>query len=69
MCTVREIREAIQENFQSQMDMEMIEIDRIFQTFPFTQEQDIFQNHWFLNRHIRQGKENREVDRRNLRNY
>ena len=37
MCTVREIREA-----QSQMDMEMIEIDRIFQTFPFTQEQDIF---------------------------
>ena len=34
MCTVREIREAIQ--------MEMIEIDRIFQTFPFTQEQDIF---------------------------
>ena len=42
MCTVREIREAIQENFQSQMDMEMIEIDRIFQTFPFTQEQDIF---------------------------
>lgn len=69
MCTVREIREAIQENCQSQMDMEMIEIDRIFQIFPFTQEQDIFQNHWFLNCHIRQGKENREADRRNLRNY
>ena len=42
MCTVREISEAIQGNFQSQMHMEMIEIDRIFQTFPFTQEQDIF---------------------------
>ena len=37
MCTVREIREAIQEDCRSQRDMESTEIDRVFQTLP-TQE-------------------------------
>ena len=32
MCTVREIREAIQEDCRSQRDMESTEIDRVFQT-------------------------------------
>ena len=36
MCTVREIREAIQR------DMESTEIDRVFQTLPFSQERDLF---------------------------
>ena len=30
MCTVREIREAIQEDCRSQRDMESTEIDRVF---------------------------------------
>ena len=34
MCTVREIREAIQEDCRSQRDMESTEIDRVFQTLP-----------------------------------
>ena len=34
MCTVREIREAIQEDCRSQRDMESTEIDRVFQTRP-----------------------------------
>ena len=33
MCTVREIREAIQEDCRSQ---------RVFQTLPFSQERDLF---------------------------
>ena len=37
MCTVREIREAIQEDCRSQRDMESTEIDRVFQTLPFSQ--------------------------------
>lgn len=40
MCTVREIREAIQEDCRSQRDMESTEIDRVFQTLPFSQERD-----------------------------
>ena len=36
MCTVREIREAIQEDCRSQRDMESTEIDRVFQTLPFS---------------------------------
>lgn len=39
MCTVREIREAIQEDCRSQRDMESTEIDRVF---PFSQERDLF---------------------------
>lgn len=42
MCTVREIREAIQEDCRSQRDMESTEIDRVFQTLPFSQESDLF---------------------------
>lgn len=42
MCTVREIQEAIQEDCRSQRDMEFTEIDRIFQTLPFFQEKDLF---------------------------
>ena len=41
MCTVREIREAIQEDCRSQRDMESTEIDRVFQTLPFSQERDL----------------------------
>ena len=44
MCTVREIREAIQEDCRSQRDMESTEIDRVFQTLPFSQERDLFDN-------------------------
>ncbi len=40
MCTVKEIREAIWEDCRSQHDMEAIDIDRIFQTFPFSQDDD-----------------------------
>lgn len=42
MCTVREIREAIKEDCRSQRDMESTEIDRVFQTLPFSQERDLF---------------------------
>ena len=42
MCTVREIREAIQEDCRSQRDMESTEIVRVFQTLPFSQERDLF---------------------------
>lgn len=42
MCTVREIREAIQEDCRSQRDMESTEIDRVFQTLPFSQKRDLF---------------------------
>lgn len=41
-ATVREIREAIQEDCRSQRDMESTEIDRVFQTLPFSQERDLF---------------------------
>ncbi len=44
MCTVKEIREAIRENCQSQHDMESGEIDRIFQKLPFSQENSLFEN-------------------------
>lgn len=37
MCTVKEIREAIREDCRSQHDMETADIDRIFQTLPFSQ--------------------------------
>ena len=42
MCTIREIQDAIQEDCRSQRDMESTEIDRIFQTLPFSQEKDLF---------------------------
>lgn len=38
MCTVKEIREAICEDCHSQHDMESVEIDRVLQTLPFSQE-------------------------------
>ena len=37
MCTVQSIKDAIRESCQSQYDMESTDIDRIFQTLPFSQ--------------------------------
>ena len=42
MCTVKEIREAIREDCHSQHDMESMEIDRILQTLPFSQDSEPF---------------------------
>ena len=42
MCTVKEIREAIREDYHSQHDMESAEIDCILQTLPFSQEPEPF---------------------------
>lgn len=42
MCTVKEIREAIREDCRSQRNMETVEIDRIFQTLPFHQIDNLF---------------------------
>ncbi|MSS37788.1 hypothetical protein [Clostridium porci] len=42
MCTVKEIREAIREDYSSQHDMESAEIDRVLQTLPFSQEPEPF---------------------------
>ena len=41
MCTVKEIREAIREDCRSQHDMESMEIDRVLQTLPFSQGDDL----------------------------
>ena len=41
MCTVKEIREAIREDCHSQHDMESAEIDRVLQTLPFSQGNDL----------------------------
>ena len=41
MCTVKEIREAIREDCHSQHGMESMEIDRVLQTLPFSQENDL----------------------------
>ena len=41
MCTVKEIREAIREDCHSQNDMESMEIDRVLQTLPFSQGDDL----------------------------
>ena len=41
MCTVKEIREAIWEDCHSQHDMESMEIDRVLQTLPFSQGNDL----------------------------
>ncbi len=43
MCTVKEIREAIREDCNSQHDMESTEIDRVLQTLPFSQGKDLLQ--------------------------
>ncbi len=37
MCTIKEIREAIREDCSSQHDMDSAEIDRVLQTLPFSQ--------------------------------
>ncbi|UEB79133.1 hypothetical protein LK436_02090 [Clostridium sp. M62/1] len=42
MCTVKEIREAIREDYSSQHDMESAEIDRVLQTLPFSQDSEPF---------------------------
>ena len=42
MCTVKEIQEAIREDCHSQHDMESMEIDRILQTLPFSQDSEPF---------------------------
>ena len=44
MCTVREIREAIQEDCRSQRDMESTEIDRVFKPYHFSG-RDLLINH------------------------
>lgn len=41
MCTVKEIREAIREDYHSQHDMESMEIDRVLQILPFFQGNDL----------------------------
>ena len=41
MCTVKEIREAIREDCRSQHDMETADIDRVLQTLPFSQGNDL----------------------------
>ena len=41
MCTVKEIREAIREDCHSQHGMEFIEIDRVLQTLPSSQGNDL----------------------------
>ena len=41
MCTVKEIREVIREDCHSQHDMESMEIDRVLQTLPFSQGDDL----------------------------
>ena len=41
MCTVKEIREAIREDCHYQHVMEFIEIDRVLQTLPFSQGNDM----------------------------
>ncbi|MDO4294443.1 MAG: hypothetical protein Q4C65_14635 [Eubacteriales bacterium] len=40
MCTVKNIKDAIKECCQSQHDMETAEIDRIFQSLPFSLERE-----------------------------
>ena len=47
MCTVKEIREAIREDCHSQHGMEFIEIDRVLQTLPFSQEMTCWINRPF----------------------
>ena len=42
MCIVSELRDAIQDDFRFQIDMVSTEIDRVFQTLPFSQERDLF---------------------------
>ena len=42
MSTVREIREAIQEDCRSQHHKKSTEINRLIQTLPFSQERDLF---------------------------
>ena len=41
MCTIKEIREAIREDYHSQHDMESVEIDHVLQTLPFSQKNDL----------------------------
>ena len=41
MCTIKDIREAIREDCRSQYDMEAIEIERVLQALPFSQENDL----------------------------
>lgn len=41
MCTVKEIREAIWDDFYSQYDMELVDIDRVFQNLPFSQDENL----------------------------
>lgn len=44
MCTLKAIKESIQECCQTQYDMDFAEIDQILQTLPFSQDQDSFVN-------------------------
>ena len=41
MCTVQSIKNAIWEKCKSQHDMESMEIDRVLQTLPFSQGNDL----------------------------
>ena len=42
MCTIKQIREAIREDYRSQRDMESTDIERILQTLPFSQGTGLF---------------------------
>ncbi len=42
MCTVQSIKDAIRESCQSQYDMESADIDRVLQTLPFSEHDDVF---------------------------
>ncbi len=42
MCTLKELKETIWEECHSQRDMETTEIDRVFQTLPFSQGNSLF---------------------------
>lgn len=42
MCTVKSIKNAIQEKCQSQHDMESTDIDRILQALPFSEHRLLF---------------------------
>ena len=63
MCTVKEIREAIREECRSQHDMETADIDRIFQTLPFSQRNSLLDKPPMPKRPA--GKKNRNRDRHN----
>lgn len=61
MCTVKEIREAIREDCHSQHGMEFIEIDRVLQTLPFSQGNDLLDRPPIPKRPYRRRKVNKQL--------